>query len=32
MTEKDFENHPILFRDAEKRAHLEKLSRKPLGI
>ena len=28
MTEKDFENHHILFRDAEKRAHLETMFRK----
>ena len=32
MTEKDFENHHILFRDAEKRAHLETLFRKLLGL
>jgi hypothetical protein len=32
MTEKDFENHHILFRDPEKRAHLETMFRKLLGL
>jgi len=32
MTEKDFANHHILFRDAEKRAHLEALFGKLLGL
>jgi len=32
MTEKDFENHHILFRDAEKRAHLDTVFRKLLGL
>lgn len=30
MTEKDFENHHIFFRDAEKRSHLEKMFQKLL--
>jgi hypothetical protein len=32
MTEKDFENHHILFRDIETRAHLETVFRKLLGL
>jgi hypothetical protein len=32
MTEKNFEDHHVLFRDPEKRSHLETMFRKLLGV